>query len=62
MTISGAVSSVHSAYLLSIPPNLPSDKNVTVQMSLPGKNMPAALDQSNWRFAAFHHNVILVNF
>ena len=64
LTIGSAVRNVGSEYLLSIPPNSHSGKNVTytVQMSLPGKDMPAALDQSNWRFAAFHHDIILINF
>jgi predicted esterase len=54
----------YSNYLITVPPGLQNDKEqeATVQLSLPGRNMPASLDRSNWQFAAFHHKFILVNF
>jgi predicted esterase len=54
----------HKNYLITFPPGLQSEKGTQsiIQLSLPGKNMPATLDRSNWQFAAFHHKFILVNF
>jgi predicted esterase len=62
-TAARSIFAANADYLVTFPPGAQNTEiQYTLQLSLPGRRMPATLDQSNWRFAAGHHQFILVNF